>query len=362
MTNAPRPPELLARTHRLADALGDRKVALMEVCGTHTMAISRMGLRALMPANVRLVSGPGCPVCVTPTGYIDAAIELAHRPDVLVTTFGDLMRVPGTHSSLVRGRSEGAHVEVVYSPLAALDRARANPDRQVVFLGVGFETTAPAVAACIQQARRQNIHNFSVLLAHKLIPPAMAALLADPRVVLDGFICPGHVSVIIGSDAYRPLCERFSVPCVVTGFDGPDILTGINMLLAQLVGGRTELECQYAVAVRPEGNPRARKLLEDTFTVVDTDWRGLGTIPESGLVLRSEWSGFDAASRFHLDLQRTEPRTGCRCGNVMRGIIEPRQCSLFGTTCRPESPVGPCMVSSEGVCAAHYRYEQSELS
>jgi hydrogenase expression/formation protein HypD len=359
MTPTSRTSDLLADTRRLADRLGDRSVALMEVCGTHTMAISRLGLRSVMPANVRLTSGPGCPVCVTPTGYIDAAIELARRPEIIVATFGDMMRVPGTRASLSEAHAQGARVEIVYSPLAALTLARTNPDREVVFLGVGFETTAPAVAACVRRARREKLPNFSVLVAHKIIPPAMAVLLADPQVALDGFICPGHVSVVIGSDAYRPIVERFSIPCVVTGFEAPEILTGINMLLAQLVEHRAQVECPYSVAVSPQGNLKARKLLEECFVVEDTDWRGLGTIPASGLRLIKDFEPFDAARRFTIEVQREEPRTGCRCGQVMRSIIEPEQCPLFASVCRPESPVGPCMVSSEGVCAAHYRYDRA---
>ena len=361
MPNPPRTSELLDVTRRLAGALAGRTVTLMEVCGTHTMAISRMGLRSLMPANVRLASGPGCPVCVTPTGYVDAAVALAFRDDVLVTTFGDMIRVPGTRTSLAGARSEGARVEIVYSPLAALQLARQDPARQVVFLGVGFETTAPAVAACVQRARHDHLANFSVLVAHKLIPPAMEALLCDEQVALDGFICPGHVSVIIGSDAYRPLSDRFGKPCVVTGFEGPDILAGVNMLLAQLVEGRAQVECQYGIVVTPQGNRKARKLLEETFDVVDTDWRGLGTIPASGLTLGAEFADFDAARRFALHVTVEEPVTGCRCGEVLRGIIEPEQCGLFRRKCRPEHPVGPCMVSSEGVCAAHYRYDEPQV-
>jgi hydrogenase expression/formation protein HypD len=250
---------------------------------------------------------------------------------------------------------------VVYSALAALAMARADREKQVVFLGVGFETTAPGVAACIHQARKEKVGNFSVLVAHKVIPPAMEALLMDEKVALDGFICPGHVSVIIGSDAYGPLSKRFGIPCVVTGFEGPEIVSGINMLLAQLEEGRAEVECQYEVVVKPEGNVKARKLLEDTFDVVDTEWRGLGVIPGSGLGLKEEFAGLDAAKRFEVEMEKEEPRTGCRCGEVLRGILEPEECGLFRKTCMPESPVGPCMVSSEGVCAAHYRYDQTEI-
>jgi len=361
MTNATKINELLGETRRLAGELGERRVTLMEVCGTHTMAISRLGLRSVMPKNLRLASGPGCPVCVTPTGYVDGAIELAGRDDVVVTTFGDMMRVPGTRTSLAGARSEGAKVEVVYSPLAALAMARADREREVVFLGVGFETTAPGVAACIHQARKERVGNFSVLVAHKVIPPAMEALLEDQQVALDGFICPGHVSVIIGSEAYRPLSKRYGIPCVVTGFEGPEIVSGINMNLRQLVEGRAEVECQYGVVVKPEGNVKAKKLLEDTFEVVDTEWRGLGVIPGSGLALKEEFAGLDAEKKFEVEMEREEPRTGCRCGEVLRGIIEPEECGLFKRQCTPESPVGPCMVSSEGVCAAHYRYDQAEI-
>ncbi len=350
--------ELLALTGRLAAQLRGRSVRLMEVCGTHTMAISRMGLRTVMSENVKLTSGPGCPVCVTSTGYIDTAIDLAGRPDVIVTTFGDMMRVPGSAMSLSETTSQGARVEVVYSPVAALGAARANPDSEVVFLGVGFETTAPAVAACIRQAQRQKLSNFSVLVAHKLIPPAMRALLTDADVTVDGFMCPGHVSVIIGSDAYRFVSEEYAVPCVVTGFEPVNVITGVNMLLRQLIDGRAEVESEYKAVVKPEGNVKARKLLEETFEVSDTPWRGLGVIARSGLVLADEFADFDAERRFDISIPTEEPVTDCRCGDVMRGVIEPEECALFARTCRPESPVGPCMVSSEGVCAAHYRYER----
>jgi hydrogenase expression/formation protein HypD len=326
----------------------------MEVCGTHTVAIARHGLRQALPDNVRLISGPGCPVCVTPQEQIDHFIALGQLDGVTLTTFGDMLRVPGSERSLEQARAEGVDARIVYSPMDAVALASRLPARQVVFFGIGFETTAPAVALAITEAKRQKLANFSVLCAHKLIPPAMLALL-DSEVRVDGFICPGHVSVIIGSDAYRPIARR-GKPCVVTGFEPADILRAVQLLLRQVAEGRAEVESEYARVVRPEGNRRAQDLLAQVFRTTGARWRGLGEIPQSGLEISGEYADFDAALRFQVDLPPPKEPAGCRCGDVLRGLIDPPECPLFGSACTPASPVGSCMVSAEGACQAHYRY------
>ncbi len=348
--------EHLQKIREYASGL-DRSLTFMEVCGTHTMAAFRTGLRSLLPSNVNLVSGPGCPVCVTVDQYIDEAMALAAKPDVIVATFGDMVRVPGTGGSLQQARSQGADVRVVYSPSDALDLARKCPDRDVVFLGVGFETTAPAVAWTVKCAAEENIDNYSVLGAHKRVLPAMQALVQDGEVNLDGFMCPGHVSVIIGSQAYEPLARQQGMPCVVTGFEAFDMAEGLGMLLQQVREGRTEAENQYTRAVTPEGNPAAKSMLDEVFRHDDVAWRGLGTIPDSGLSIRDEYARCDARRRWpDLDLPERREEQGCRCGEVLRGLRSPDACPLFGKACTPSNPVGPCMVSTEGTCAAHYHY------
>jgi hydrogenase expression/formation protein HypD len=337
---------------------------LMEVCGTHTVAIARHGLREALPRGVRLISGPGCPVCVTPQEQIDHFIALGGVEGVRLATFGDMVRVPGTVKSLEQARAEGAEVLVVYSPMEAVEAAARNPEKQVVFFGIGFETTAPAVGLAILEAKRRGLGNFSVLCAHKLIPPAMLALLdsevrGEGRLPVDGFICPGHVSVVIGSDAYRPVAER-GKPCVVAGFEAADVLAAVGMLLRQLAEGRSEVEVEYTRAVRPEGNPRAQELLARVFRVSDARWRGLGVIPQSGYELAEEFAAYDAARRFEVERPESVEPAGCRCGDVLRGAIEPPECPLFGGACTPRKPVGSCMVSSEGACQAWYRYRRSE--
>ncbi|MCX7806355.1 MAG: hydrogenase formation protein HypD [Planctomycetota bacterium] len=343
------------RITRAADRLASRRVRLMEVCGTHTMAIFRHGIRGLLPDCVRLISGPGCPVCVTDDSYIDAAVSLGLDGKVTLATFGDMMRVPGSRGSLQDARSRGADVHVVYSCADALDMAAKAPSRQVVFLAVGFETTAPTIAATVIRARNDGIRNFSILAAHKLIPPAMAAVL-DGGTALDGFIAPGHVSVVIGSDAYLPLAAKYRVPIVVTGFEADDILEGVAMLLEQIADGRAAVENQYVRVVRPGGNPAARRAMEEVFEPSDASWRGLGVIPDSGLRLRREFTDFDAGRRFGVAMAPAPPPKGCRCGDVLKGAIDPPECPMFGKSCDPARPKGPCMVSSEGSCAAHYRY------
>ncbi|MBE7560404.1 hydrogenase formation protein HypD [bacterium] len=342
--------------HRHFAALGRKQVRLMEVCGTHTMAIYRHGLRSLFPAGLELTSGPGCPVCVTPTGVIDAAIRLARIPEVTLCTFGDMLRVPGSTSSLDAERAAGASVRVCYSSLDALDIARAQPDRQVVFAGVGFETTAPTMAATILSAEEENIANFSALVSYKTMPQPMRALLQDQTVSLEGFLCPGHVSVVTGSQIYEFIPAEFGIPCVVAGFEPHEILEGLAMLLSQLAEGRAEVEIQYKAAVVREGNPTARAVMNQVFEPVDAEWRGLGVIAGSGLALRSDYVKYDACARFGVSIPDSPPHPGCSCGDVLRGAMRPEECPLFGAACTPETPFGPCMVSSEGACAAHHKY------
>jgi hydrogenase expression/formation protein HypD len=328
----------------------------MEVCGTHTVSIFRSGIRSLLPERIELISGPGCPVCVTPIGEIDRAINLAHRQDVVLLTFGDLMRVPGSTSSLSMARAEGSDVRVITSPLDTLEIAKGEPGKRVVFFAVGFETTSPAIAAAVREAQKSGLDNLFVLSSLRLIPPALRVLLSSGRLALDGFLLPGHVSVIIGAEPYSFLAREFSLRGVITGFEALDILEGISMLLRQKKEGRAEIEIQYRRAVRAEGNPRALGIMEEVFTPVDARWRGLATIPNSGLALRDEFGEMDAAEAFDIPYAEVEEPPGCRCGEVLQGIIRPPECQLFGTRCTPLNPVGPCMVSSEGSCAAFYRY------
>ncbi len=333
-----------------------RPIRLMEVCGTHTMSIFRHGIRSLLPAQIALISGPGCPVCVTSQADIDAFVELARRPDVIITTFGDLMRVPGSGSSLQQEKAGGADVRVVYSTMDALEVARANPDRQVVFLGVGFETTAPTIAAAVLHARQSGITNFLVYPAHKIVPPALEVLASNPEIRIDGFILPGHVSVIIGLEGYRGFFQRHRIPCAVTGFEPADILEGILALVKQVESGRPALENCYPRAVSAAGNRNAQQMLNRVFKVADAQWRGLGTMAGSGLVFSKELADHDAVARLKIEPVATAEPAGCACGQVLSGIKTPPQCALFGKTCTPLTPVGPCMVSSEGTCAAYYRY------
>jgi len=342
-----------------------RQITLMEVCGTHTMAIHRFGLRKLLPENIELLSGPGCPVCVTPNDYLDRAIALSQIPDVIITTFGDMVKVPGSYSSLEKEQASGGDVRIVYSPLDALEIARQNPDKKVIFLGVGFETTTPTVATVLKMAIEQKLKNFYVLSAHKLIPPAMAALMqteqsrkgeVKTRVQVDGFLCPGHVSAIIGSEPYRFLAEQYGKACVVTGFEPLDILQAISMLVEQIVTDKPAVAIQYRRVVRPEGNPQALSLLEEMFEVEDTIWRGIGSIPQSGLKIREQFGNLDAAKQIEVEIPPSVEPKGCICGLVLQGLKKPVDCPLFAVHCTPESPVGACMVSSEGTCAAYYKY------
>jgi hydrogenase expression/formation protein HypD len=334
----------------------DGVMTFMEVCGTHTMAIYRFGLRSMLPPQIRLISGPGCPVCVTPNSYLDRAIAICRLPGVMTVTFGDMMRVPGSSSSLMEERAKGADIRIVYSPLDAVALAAANPERQVVFLGVGFETTAPTIAGSILAAEAQGLGNYFVLASHKTIPIPMQVLTADPELGLSGYICPAHVSAIIGVDAYRPLAEEYHTPCVITGFEPADVLQGVLMLAEQVLAGESRVEVQYRRVVRPEGNPQARAIMAQLFDPCDVPWRGIGVIPGSGLEINERYARFDAAKMLPVEVEPLKEHPGCACGEILKGKMAPAQCPLFGTVCTPESPVGACMVSSEGSCAAAYRY------
>ena len=341
---------------RLAAKLA-RPVTIMEVCGTHTVAIARSGFRSVLPKSIRLISGPGCPVCVTSQADIDRIIALTRLPDTIIASFGDMIRVPGSRSSLAQRKAEGAAVEVVYSPLDALRLARSHPEKQVILVGVGFETTTPLVAATLERALALGLANFSVIAAHKRVPPALRALVNDPEIALDALILPGHVSTILGATPYSFLADEFHIPCVIAGFEPVDILQGIAQLLRQMVEGRAEIEIAYRRAVAVEGNLAALEAIDRVFEVCDGQWRGLGVIPESGYTLREQFAGFDAARRFEVAVEPAIEARGCRCGEVLRGIITPGDCALFGRACTPTAPYGPCMVSSEGSCAAWYRYQ-----
>jgi hydrogenase expression/formation protein HypD len=336
--------------------ISQRSIRLMEVCGTHTVSIFRSGIRSVLPATVSLLSGPGCPVCVTDQAEIDAFVELAKQPGVIVTTFGDLMRVPGSASSLQRERADGRDIRIVYSTLDALSVAQKNPGRQVVFLGVGFETTAPTIAAAILSAAGMKLENFSVICAHKTVPQALEALMTLDDVRIDGFILPGHVSVIIGLNAYRPFFERHRIPCVVAGFEPADILNAVASMVEQIESGKPRLENGYPRAVSEPGNVKAQRMLAEVFEPVDACWRGIGLIPGSGLRIREAYAAYDTGRRFALRLPEAKPPKGCACGEILTGKKTPPECALYTKVCTPMDPAGPCMVSSEGTCAAYYRY------
>lgn len=345
----------------LRDAAGQllRPVQYMEVCGTHTVSFYRSGLRDLVPENIRLISGPGCPVCVTAQRHIDAAIALSREPGVILVTYGDMLRVPGKLGSLEATRAAGAQVRVITAARTALEIAVANPEATVVFLAVGFETTAPATAATLLEADRRNIDNFAVLMCHKLVVPAMLTLLRNKDTALDGFLCPGHVSVIIGSSAYRPVVKQHAKPCVVAGFEPEQMLRGILHLVRQSLAGEARLENIYQAVVRGDGNPTAQRLMAEAFVAETTPWRALGEMPASGLGLAPRFARFDAVRRFGLTLGEDDDDPACRCGEVIQGKVQPIECPLFGRGCTPITPIGPCMVSSEGTCAAWFKYNRT---
>lgn len=332
--------------------------AIMEVCGGQTHSIIRHGIDQLLPEQLELIHGPGCPVCVTPLEMIDRALEIASRPEVIFCSFGDMLRVPGSGQDLFGVKSAGGDVRVVYSPLDALRIARDNPDRQVVFFGIGFETTAPPNAMTVFQAKRQGLTNFSLLVSHVLVPPAIAAIMESPTCRVQGFLAAGHVCSVMGTGEYPPLAERYRVPIVVTGFEPLDILEGLRRAVVQLESGRHEVDNAYARVVPAEGNPAARAMLADVFEVCDRAWRGIGVIPGSGWRLSPAYRDFDAEHRFDVGGITTSESARCRAGEVLQGMIKPHECEAFGTACTPRTPLGATMVSNEGACAAYYLYRR----
>lgn len=351
-----RDPELARGLIHSIEKWAPEQATLMEVCGTHTVAIARNGLRTMMPEGIRLASGPGCPVCVTSNKDIDTVIALSRVPGVTIATFGDMTRVPGSTSNLLKEQAQGRSINIVYSPLDALTLAKENPDEQIVFVGVGFETTTPLVAMAIKRAKAMGLKNFSVFVAHKNMPGALETIVADPALKVNALILPGHVSTIIGVKPYEFLAQKYGIPGVITGFEPVDVLQGIAMIMRQLHEGRAEIEIAYSRGVMKEGNPVALAAIEEVFETVDATWRGLGVIPGSGYAIRDEYKEFDAFARFSPEVEPTQEPKGCRCGDVLRGIMAPNECPLFRKVCTPENPIGPCMVSSEGSCAAYFRY------
>jgi hydrogenase expression/formation protein HypD len=356
LTDRFRDPEAARAVAEAIRARSTRPVRLMEFCGGHTHAILRFGIPSLLPETVDLRSGPGCPVCVTSAGDLDRAIALARVPGVILTSFGDMIRVPGSHTSLAQAKAEGADVRVVYSPLDALEVARQNPERPVIFLGVGFETTAPMVASAVLTAQREGLDNFTVFSTHKLTPPATLAILDAGEVALDGVIGPGHVTTVIGSDAWRFLPDDYGMPCAIAGFEPLDLLRAILALVTMAEEGDPRVDNTYARSVKAGGNPSAQQALERVFEVSDAEWRGFGPVPRSGLRVRDAYARFDAGRQFSVEVAPAREPPGCRCGDVLRAVLLPPECPLFAKTCTPQKPIGPCMVSAEGACAAYYRY------
>jgi hydrogenase expression/formation protein HypD len=347
---------LLPLLEKSAKGLG--KICLMEVCGTHTVAVARFGLKKFLPDNVVLLSGPGCPVCVTAEETIDQIIALSKKEEVTIVTFGDMLKVAGSRSSLERMRAEGRDIRLAYSPLDALALALKNPRKEVIFLAVGFETTAPTVGATILEAKKLKLKNFFVFSAHKLIPPAMQLLLKDPSVQIDGFLCPGHVSAIIGTKAYEPIVKNYRVACVISGFEALDIMQSIYLLLQMIRSKQPAVANEYKRVVKRDGNPQAQKILSTVFYKTDSLWRGLGQIPQSGLKISPDFASFDAEKKYGLKTSKVLPKRekNCLCAEVLKGKLAPCQCPFFAKKCRPEHPVGACMVSGEGACAVYFRY------
>ncbi|MEZ4528199.1 MAG: hydrogenase formation protein HypD [Desulfobacterales bacterium] len=355
-----RDPEISRSLIEQIRSLSTRNIRLMEVCGTHTMSIFRNGIRSVLPETVTLLSGPGCPVCVTDQSEIDAFVRMAEIEDVIITTFGDLMRVPGTGSSLQKERGKGRDVRMVYSTMDALEIAQKHPDKKIVFPGVGFETTAPTVAAAVLAAKERNLHNFLVFSAHKRVIPALQVLGKMEQIRVDGFILPGHVSVIIGTGAYLPFFETHRIPCVIAGFEPADILQAVFLLISQIESASPALENAYPRAVTPQGNAKALEIMDRVFAPADALWRGMGMIGQSGMKFRPEFEAFDAQKVLNIEMKPAEEPKGCACGLVITGQVIPPQCPLYKRKCTPVNPVGPCMVSSEGTCAAYYRYHAEQ--
>lgn len=347
--------KILTRIKDLRDSIG-RPVRLMEVCGTHTVAIFKQGIRDVIPKEISLLSGPGCPVCVTAIKDVDVAIAIAKMNGNILSTFGDMMRVPGSKQSFFQAQAEGANIRIVYSPMDALKLALENRDRKVIFFATGFETTSPSIAGTLYEAEKAGAQNFYIYSTHKLVPPALKALLDSGEVRIDGLLLPGHVCTITGCSPYEFVASDYRVPSVITGFDAEDILQGIMMLLEQIASNRPAVEIQYKRAVTMEGNQKAVSLINEYFEPCDANWRGIGVIPQSGLKLKNKYGRWDATKQFDIDVPEAQEPKACQCGLVLRGIKIPTDCPLFGRTCTPERPVGACMVSSEGSCAAYYKY------
>jgi hydrogenase expression/formation protein HypD len=346
--------QLAAEIHRVTT----KPWKIMEVCGGQTHAIVKFGIDELLPQQITLIHGPGCPVCVTPLEVIDQALEIAARPGVIFTSFGDMLRVPGSTTDLLAAKAKGADVRIVYSPLDAVKIAEENPSRETVFFGVGFETTAPATAMAVFQAAQKGLKNFSMLISHVLVPPAIEALMSSPNCQVQGFLAAGHVCTVMGFEEYFPLAKKYHVPIVVTGFEPLDILHGVLMTVQQLESGRAEVENQYSRSVKREGDQPAQELIKKVFRVVPRKWRGIGEIPQSGLGLREEYASFAAEERFGLASHHVEEPAECIAGLILQGLKKPQECAAFGTRCTPEHPFGATMVSSEGACAAYYRYRR----
>lgn len=357
----PKPIRILAEKIKDTARGIKKEINLMEVCGTHTVAIFKSGIKSILPDNIKLISGPGCPVCVTPNPYLDRAIALSRLNDVILTTFGDMMKVPGSSSSLEKEKTEGSDIRVVYSTLEALKIAQENPNKKVIFLGVGFETTAPTVAFALKDAKSKKIKNFLVLSAHKLIPPALRFLAQSKDLNVNGLICPGHVSTIIGTKPYEFLVNEYNLPCVISGFEPLDLFQSIYILLNQLKNKKAKVENQYFRAVKKAGNPAALNLMDAVFEKEDSAWRGIGIIPKSGLVIKDEYKEFDAQKKIEVEVEKSQETKGCLCGLVIQGKRTPLDCPLFAKECTPRSPIGPCMVSSEGSCQAYFKYGQSTV-
>jgi len=343
-----------------ANTLSKQKMSIniMEVCGSHTMAISRYGIRELLPQNINLISGPGCPVCVTDAGYIDTAIKLAQQGKI-IATFGDMINVPGSdRMTLAKLRTEGCKIEVCYSPLSAIGLAESSPSKEIVFLAIGFETTIAPIMSMIDSISDKNIKNLSLLTAFKLVPPALEVLTSDPELKIDAFLCPAHVSAIIGARAYEPIVKEHNIPCVIASFEPVEILLGINSILKQIINGLTKVENNYERVVTYEGNKKAQKLFNRYLEKDDALWRGIGLIPDSGFKLKKEFYQFDASKKFKIKIKTGIPDKGCKCGDVLKGKIRPFECPLYSKICNPSNPMGPCMVSSEGTCSAYYKYSK----
>lgn len=330
----------------------------MEVCGTHTMSIARYGIQQLLPSNINLISGPGCPVCVTPIQDIDWFLEIVKKEDIVTYSFGDLFKVPGTESSLGMEKSNGKNIQLCYSPLEALEYALNNKSKKVLFIAIGFETTAPLTSVLIKRAYEQKVRNFFIFSTHKIIPPALKALLDDEDVKIDGLLLPGHVSAITGTEPFKFIPDKYKMPCVITGFEAHDVLQAILIILTQIQNNTAEVEIEYSRVVKADGNPSARKQLDDTFKIEDSYWRGIGMIADSGLGIKDKYSLLDAKNTYPVKNLNSKEPAGCLCGDILKGIKKPLECRLFAKACIPDNPVGPCMVSSEGTCAAYFKYKR----